>query len=139
MNAESCIWYFHSYHPYWKDNYYNPNFDKLSGQILNVKKRQDDHRGKPGMNYYVEKLREILTDDFFVIIPIPSTNIQKPISGIETIVSRLCEGETENFNGYYWIQRNKNSKKLFDYRSWAKKLFCFSLLSSSAVQVYCGL
>lgn len=72
------------YHP-WCDGH-NPNFDKFSRRILDVK---DQRIG--GINYYTNQLRSILSDtEEYVICVMPTHALGTAPSGIRTIAKRLC-------------------------------------------------
>ena len=73
-----------SYHP-WRDGH-NPNFDKFSRLILDVK----NHRIK-GIDYFTNRLRSILSGaEEYVICVIPTHAVGTAPSGIRTIAKQLC-------------------------------------------------
>jgi len=76
------------YHPYHEGH--NPNFDKFSRLILDVK----DQRIK-GINYFTNRLRSILSDtEEYVICVTPTHAVGTAPSGIRTIAKQLCSYPT---------------------------------------------
>lgn len=80
----SEIFYIEYYHP-WHDNT-NPNWNKFSGLILDVK----DEKEK-GIKYFTQILKSTISnDEEYVICVIPSHEMGIVSSGIRTIAKRLC-------------------------------------------------
>jgi predicted amidophosphoribosyltransferase len=72
------------YHP-WHDGH-NPNFDKFSRLILDVKNQR-----KKGIDYFTNRLRSILSDtEEYAICIIPTHAVGTAPSGITTIAKQLC-------------------------------------------------
>ena len=72
------------YHPWYEGH--NPNFDKLSRLILDVK-----YQRIKGISYFTNRLRSILLDTGeYVICVMPTHAVGTAPSGIRTIAKRLC-------------------------------------------------
>ena len=82
--AEEEVFFFGIYNQYYKGT--NPRFDNFSRRILDVKNQR-----MRGINYFVAKLKEILSDDSeFMICMMPGHDMDNEISGIKMIAKRLC-------------------------------------------------
>lgn len=78
------ILYLGRYQPYYEGH--NPNFDKFSRLILDVKNQRIK-----GINYFTNRLRSILSDtEEYVICVIPTHAVGTAPSGIRTIAKQLC-------------------------------------------------
>lgn len=94
--------YLNSYHPY--DGGNNPNFDKFSGLILDLKQNNPN-----AITYFYNELKNILNTNFTIVAVPPSS--PKKISQFDQIIPKLVISNNI-VNGLNCLIRTKPIKKL---------------------------
>jgi len=73
-----------TYHPYRGGQ--NPNWNDFSAKILDIKNSR-----LPGFLYFAGELDDVLADDHFTIVIVPSHDPANTTSGIRTLVQMICK------------------------------------------------
>ncbi|MGM9508788.1 phosphoribosyltransferase [Larkinella sp. GY13] len=92
-----------TYHPYRKGA--NPNWDDFSARILDIK------NNKPyGITFFEKQLQDILADENFTIVIVPSHDPANTEGGMKALVQRLCN-DTERIDGTGCLVRHTKVEK----------------------------
>lgn len=109
LNKTGSILYIDHYHPCKIEGKENPRADDLHSKVIrNVKNGVlGEHDGLPGIEYVVEQLAMLLSDETTFIIPMPSSDPSRKDTGIEQLISLLCQ-RSDRIDGRGLIYRSKD-------------------------------